>query len=122
MIGPALAVPKALDRAGLTLADCDFIDLHEAFAAQVLCVIKALGSRAFARARLGRDTAVGEVDPDKLNVRGGSIALGHPFGATGARMVTTMANELALTGKQHAVLGICAAGGLGAAAVLERVG
>lgn len=122
LIGPALAVPKALDRAGLTLADCDFIDLHEAFAAQVLCVIKALGSRAFARARLGRDTAVGEVDPDKLNVRGGSIALGHPFGATGARMVTTMANELALTGKQHAVLGICAAGGLGAAAVLERVG
>jgi acetyl-CoA acyltransferase len=122
LIGPALAVPKALDRAGLSLADCDLIDLHEAFAAQVLCVIKALGSRAFARARLGRDTAVGEVDPDKLNVRGGSIALGHPFGATGARMVTTMANELALTGKQHAVLGICAAGGLGAAAVLERVG
>lgn len=122
LIGPALAMPKALDRAGLSLADCDFIDLHEAFAAQVLCVIKALGSRAFARARLGRDTAIGEVDPDKLNLRGGSIALGHPFGATGARMVTTMANELALTGKQHAVLGICAAGGLGAAAVLERVG
>jgi acetyl-CoA acyltransferase len=121
LIGPALAVPKALDRAGITLADCDFIDLHEAFAAQVLCVIKALGSRAFARARLNRDTAVGEVDPDKLNVRGGSIALGHPFGATGARMITTMANELALSGKQHAVLGICAAGGLGAAAVLERV-
>ena len=121
LIGPAIAVPKALERAGISLADCDFVDLHEAFAAQVLCVIKALGSSAFARARLGRDTAVGDVDPAKLNVRGGSIALGHPFGATGARMVTTMANELALTGKQHAVLGICAAGGLGAAAVLERV-
>ncbi len=121
LIGPALAVPRALDRAGISLADCDFVDLHEAFAAQVLCVLKAMGSASFARARLGRDVAVGEVDPARLNVRGGSIALGHPFGATGARMVTTMANELALTGKQHAVLGICAAGGLGAAAVLERV-
>lgn len=121
LIGPALAVPKALDRAGVALSDCDLVDLHEAFAAQVLCVTKALGSAAFARARLGRDTAVGDIDPAKLNVRGGSIALGHPFGATGARMVTTMANELASSNKQLAVLGICAAGGLGAAAVLERV-
>lgn len=121
LIGPALAIPKALDRAGIELADADFVDLHEAFAAQVLCVIKALGSAAFARARLGRDTAVGEIDSDRLNVRGGSIALGHPFGATGARMVTTMANELARSSKELAVLGICAAGGLGAAAVLERV-
>ncbi len=121
LIGPALAIPKALSRAGIELKDADYVDLHEAFAAQVLCVIKALGSSAFARARLGRDTAVGEVDPAKLNVRGGSIALGHPFGATGARMVTTMANELALSNKELAVLGICAAGGLGAAAVLERV-
>lgn len=121
LIGPALAIPKALQRAGIELKDADFIDLHEAFAAQCLCVIKALGSQAFARARLGRDAAVGEIDTAKLNVRGGSIALGHPFGATGARMVTTMANELALSGKELAVLGICAAGGLGAAAVLERV-
>jgi acetyl-CoA acyltransferase len=121
LIGPALAIPKALSRAGIELSDADFVDLHEAFAAQVLCVTKALGSAAFARARLGRDTAVGDVDPARLNVRGGSIALGHPFGATGARMVTTMANELALSGKELAVLGICAAGGLGAAAVLERV-
>ena len=121
LIGPALAIPKALARAGIELADADFVDLHEAFAAQVLCVIKALGSAAFARARLGRDTAVGDIDPDTLNVHGGSIALGHPFGATGARMVTTMANELALSNKGLAVLGICAAGGLGAAAVLERV-
>jgi acetyl-CoA acyltransferase len=121
LIGPALAMPKALDRAGMTLADVDLVDLHEAFAAQVLCVIKALGSRGFARTRLGRDEAVGEVDPVSVNVHGGSIALGHPFGATGARMVTTMANELALTGKRSALLGICAAGGLGAAAVLERV-
>lgn len=121
LIGPALAMPKALERAGLELADMDFIDLHEAFAAQVLSVTKMLASDAFARARLGRDAAVGEVDIDKLNVHGGSVAIGHPFGATGARMVTTMANELHLSGKDHAILGLCAAGGLGAAAVLERV-
>ncbi len=121
LMGPALAMPKALDRAGLTLADIDLVDLHEAFAAQVLTILKMLGSDAFARARLGRERAVGEIDPARLNVHGGSIALGHPFGATGARMVTTMANELATTGKRTALLGICAAGGLGAAAVLERV-
>jgi acetyl-CoA acyltransferase len=79
-----------------------------------------LGSRAFSQERLGRDDAVGEVDPERLNVHGGSVSIGHPFGATGARMVTTMANELALTGKRRALLGLCAAGGLGAAAVLER--
>jgi acetyl-CoA acyltransferase len=121
LMGPALAMPRALDRAGMKLADVDLVDMHEAFAAQVLSVLKMLGSRAFARARLGRDEAVGEVDPARLNVHGGSIALGHPFGATGARMVTTMANELHLSGKATALLGICAAGGLGAAAVLERV-
>ncbi len=121
LMGPAIAMPKALDRAGLTLADIDLVDLHEAFAAQVLTILKMLGSDAFARARLGRERAVGAIDPARLNVHGGSIALGHPFGATGARMVTTMANELATTGKRTALLGICAAGGLGAAAVLERV-
>jgi acetyl-CoA acyltransferase len=120
LMGPALAMPKALDRAGLTLADVDFVDMHEAFAAQVLSVIKMLGSRAFARARLGCDEPVGDVDPSRLNVHGGSLALGHPFGATGARMVTTMANELHRSGRKRALLGICAAGGLGAAAVLTR--
>lgn len=120
LMGPALAMPAALDRAGLTLDDMDLVDMHEAFAAQVLSVLKMLGSAAFARARLGRDRAVGEVDPERLNVYGGSIALGHPFGATGARMVTTMANELHGSAKRYALLGICAAGGLGAAAVLER--
>ncbi|MCB9681025.1 MAG: acetyl-CoA C-acyltransferase [Alphaproteobacteria bacterium] len=121
LMGPALAMPLALDRAGIALADVDLVDIHEAFAAQVLSVLKMMASPAFCKARLGRDTPVGEVDLDKLNVHGGSVSLGHPFGATGARMVTTMANELHLTGKQTAVLGICAAGGLGAAAVLERV-
>jgi acetyl-CoA acyltransferase len=105
----------------MELADVDLVDLHEAFAAQVLSVLKMMGSEAFARERLGRTKAVGTVDPSRLNVHGGSLALGHPFGATGARMVTTMANELHARGSGTAVLGICAAGGLGAAAVLEAV-
>jgi acetyl-CoA acyltransferase len=121
LMGPALAMPLALERAGLKLSEIDLVDMHEAFAAQVLSVLKMLASPAFARARLGRDEAVGEVDPARLNVHGGSLALGHPFGATGARMVTTIANELHQSGKRTALLGICAAGGLGAAAVLERV-
>jgi acetyl-CoA acyltransferase len=121
LMGPALAMPKALDRAGMSLADVDVIDMHEAFAAQVLSILKMLASRAFCRVQLGRDTAVGDIDPARLNLHGGSIALGHPFGGTGARMVTTMANELVLRDQQTALLGICAAGGLGAGAVLERV-
>lgn len=120
LIGPALAMPRALERAGYQLADIDLVDMHEAFAAQVLCVLRALDSDVFARSRLGRDKAVGQVDPQRLNVHGGSIALGHPFAATGARMTTTMANELVATGRRTALLGICAAGGLAAAAVLEN--
>jgi len=115
-------MPKALDRAGMELKDTNIVDMHEAFAAQVLSVTKALASKGFAEARLGRSKAVGEIDEDNFNIYGGSLSIGHPFGATGARMVTTMANELASTGKETALLGICAAGGLGAAAVLEAVG
>ena len=121
LMGPALAMPKALVRAGMEMSDIGLVDLHEAFAAQVLSVLKMLGSDGFARERLGRDTAVGQVDPARLNVHGGSLALGHPFAATGARMVTTMARELAASDHETALLGICAAGGIGAAAVLERV-
>ncbi len=121
LMGPALAMPKALKKAGLELGDIDVIDMHEAFAGQVLSVVRMLESDAFAEARLGRDKAVGQVDMDKLNVHGGSVALGHPFGATGARMVLTMANELANTDKKTALLGICAAGGLGAGAVMEAI-
>ncbi|WP_043646321.1 acetyl-CoA C-acyltransferase [Nocardia thailandica] len=121
LIGPAVSMPRALDKAGLSLADVDLVDIHEAFAAQTLSVLRMLESPAWAKERLGRDGAVGSVDIDRLNVHGGSISLGHPFGATGARMVTTMANELARTGKQTALLGICAAGGIGASAVLEAV-
>jgi acetyl-CoA acyltransferase len=120
LIGPALAMPLALERAGCDLADIDVVDMHEAFAAQVLSVIKMLASESFARTRLNRNGAVGEVDPDRLNIHGGSLALGHPFAATGARMITTMANELAATGRRMALLGICAAGGLAGAAVLEN--
>jgi acetyl-CoA acyltransferase len=121
LIGPALAMPKALDRAGMELKDTSIVDMHEAFAAQVLSVTKALASKGFAEVRLGKSKAVGEIDEDNFNIHGGSLSIGHPFGATGARMVTTMANELARTGKETALLGICAAGGLGAAAVLEAV-
>ncbi|MEQ1571967.1 MAG: acetyl-CoA C-acyltransferase [Myxococcota bacterium] len=121
LMGPAIAMPNALDRAGLALGQVGLVDMHEAFAAQVLAILKMLGSDAFARARLGKDRAVGEVDPERLNVHGGSVALGHPFGATGARMALTMAHELSRSGKETALLGICAAGGLGAAAVLEAV-
>lgn len=121
LIGPALAMPKALDRAGMELKDASLVDMHEAFAAQVLSVTKALQSKGFAKLRLGKSKAVGEIDEATFNVHGGSLSIGHPFGATGARMVTTMANELKLSGKETALLGICAAGGLGAAAVLEAV-
>ncbi|MBW2161407.1 MAG: acetyl-CoA C-acyltransferase, partial [Deltaproteobacteria bacterium] len=118
---PLAALRSALDRAGMELEDMSVVDMHEAFAAQVLSVTKALASRGFAEVRLGKSKAVGEIDEDKFNIHGGSLSIGHPFGATGARMVTTMANELARTGKETALLGICAAGGLGAAAVLEAV-
>jgi acetyl-CoA acyltransferase len=121
LIGPALAMPKALDRARMELKDVDLVDMHEAFAAQVLSVTKALASKGFAEGRLGKSKAVGEIDEDSFNIHGGSLSIGHPFGATGARMVTTVANELANSGRETALLGICAAGGLGAAAVLEAV-
>lgn len=121
LMGPALAMPKALERAGMSLSDVGIVDMHEAFAAQVLSVLRMLGSSAFAAERLGLASAVGEVDPAILNIHGGSVALGHPFAATGARMVTTMAEELAMGQRETALLGICAAGGLGAAAVMEAL-
>jgi acetyl-CoA acyltransferase len=118
--GPAYAAPVALDRAGLKLADMDLVDMHEAFAAQVLSNLKAFASKAFAEKELGRSEPLGEVDPAKLNVNGGSIALGHPFAATGARMILQTLRELDRRKGRHALLTVCAAGGLGAALVLER--
>jgi acetyl-CoA acyltransferase len=121
LIGPAYAIPLALERAGLQLSDMDVVEMHEAFAAQVLSTLQKLESKQFAREELGRDTAVGRLDPEKINLRGGSIALGHPFGATGARCVTTLANEMELQSAQYGLVSVCAAGGVGAAIVLERV-
>ncbi|GAO04401.1 acetyl-CoA C-acyltransferase FadI [Anaeromyxobacter sp. PSR-1] len=118
--GPAYAAPVALERAGLRLADMDLVDMHEAFAAQVLSNLQAFASKDFAERELGRAEPLGEVDPARLNVNGGSIALGHPFAATGARMILQTLRELGRRGGQHALLTVCAAGGLGAAVVLER--
>lgn len=122
LLGPAYAVPLALERAGATLDQMDLVDLHEAFAAQVLSVVQALESPEFAQKELGRDEPVGKIDREKLNVNGGSIALGHPFGATGARMVLGMAKELERRSARYACLSLCAAGGIGTAVVLERNG
>ncbi|GHA15130.1 3-ketoacyl-CoA thiolase [Arenicella chitinivorans] len=119
LMGPSFATPKALDLAGLSLADIDLIDMHEAFAAQVLSNTQAFASKQFAQERLNREQAIGEIDFDKLNITGSSISLGHPFAATGTRQLTQMLYDLQRTGKQHGLITACAAGGLGAAMVLE---
>lgn len=120
LMGPSFATPKALDRAGLTLKDIDLIDMHEAFAAQVLSNTQAFESAGFAKERLNRDTAIGEVDWDNFNVSGSSISIGHPFAATGTRQITQMLYDLKRTDKNLGLITACAAGGLGAAIVLER--
>jgi len=118
--GPVFALPVALERAGIALKDIGVIEMHEAFAAQVLSNIQWMGSKKIAEEKLGRSEPVGEIDPEKINRTGGSIALGHPFGATGARIVTTVCNELQRTGEQYGLVTVCAAGGMGVAMVLER--
>ena len=117
--GPAYAAPKALERAGLGLEQMDLVDMHEAFAAQVLSNLQAFASKKWAEEKLGRDRPLGEIDPQKLNENGGSIALGHPFAATGARMILQTLRELDRRKGAHALLTVCAAGGLGAALVLD---
>jgi acetyl-CoA acyltransferase len=119
LMGPVLAAPVALQRAGLTLDDMDLIEMHEAFAAQVLCNLIGFTSREWAR-RAGFDKPVGEVDRSKLNVMGGSISIGHPFGATGGRILMTLANELVRRGGRFGLMTVCAAGGMGHAMVIER--
>jgi acetyl-CoA acetyltransferase len=108
LIAPAYAIPIALSRAGLALADIDLFEIHEAFAAQVLSTFRVLEKNGH-----------GKIDEDRVNVMGGSIALGHPFGATGARIVTTLANEMRRRDAQFGLASVCAAGGNGAAIVLE---
>jgi acetyl-CoA acyltransferase len=119
LMGPAYAVPKALERAGISWGDLGLVEIHEAFAAQVLSNIQAWSSTIWAE-RLGLPAPVGDVDWERTNVMGGSIAIGHPFGATGARIVTTLANEMRRRDVQFGLVSICAQGGMGSALVLER--
>jgi acetyl-CoA C-acetyltransferase/acetyl-CoA acyltransferase len=119
-LGPVFAMAQALDRAGLSLADCDLFEINEAFAAQVLACLEASRSPAFARAELGRETALGEIPLDRLNVNGGAIALGHPVGSSGARLLLTLLMELRRRALKRGVAALCVGGGQGAAFVLER--
>jgi len=120
LLGPAYATPKVLDMMGLQLSDIDVFEFHEAFAGQILTVLKALNSDQFAKEKLNRDKAVGDIPMDKFNCWGGSLSLGHPFGATGTRLVTTAANRLHHEDGELALVAACAAGGQGHAIILER--
>jgi acetyl-CoA C-acetyltransferase len=122
LMAPVYAVPKMLRRAGLTLQDFDFYEIHEAFASQVLATLKAWEDDAFCRERLGLDGALGPIDRAKLNVNGSSLAAGHPFAATGGRILATAAKLLAEKGSGRALLSVCAAGGQGVVAIVERAG
>jgi acetyl-CoA acyltransferase len=119
LMGPSYASPLALDRAGVKVSDLDLIDMHEAFAAQILSNTQAFESKDWAEKHLGRSEKIGEIDWDKFNVTGGSISIGHPFAATGARQITQTLRELKRRGGNLALCTACAAGGLGAAMVLE---
>lgn len=120
LMAPAYAVPRMLDRAGITLQDFDFYEIHEAFAAQVLCTLKAWEDGKYCKERLGRDAPLGSIDLSKLNINGSSLAAGHPFAATGGRIVATLAKMLAQKGSGRGLISICAAGGQGVVAILER--
>jgi acetyl-CoA C-acetyltransferase len=120
LMAPAFTVPRMLADARLTLQDFDFYEIHEAFAAQVLCTLKAWESEKFCRERLGLPGALGSIDRSKLNVKGGSVAVGHPFAATGARIVATLGKLLATRGSGRGLISVCTAGGMGVTAILER--
>jgi acetyl-CoA C-acetyltransferase len=120
LMAPTIAVPRMLDEAGLTLQDFDFYEIHEAFAAQVLCTLRAWESADYCRHRLGRDAPLGSIDPSKINVNGSSLATGHPFAATGARLVATLAKLLEEKGSGRGLISICTAGGMGVVAIVER--
>lgn len=119
LMAPAFAVPKLLAARGLSLQDFDYYEIHEAFAAQVLCTLKAWESDQFCRERLGLPGALGTIDRAKLNVVGSSLALGHPFAATGARILATLAKLLATRGGRRGLISICTAGGMGVTAIVE---
>ncbi len=120
LMAPTYAVPKMLDKAGLKLQDFDYYEIHEAFAAQVLCTLKAWESADYCRTRLGRKEPLGSIDRSKLNIKGGSVALAHPFGATGGRILGGLAKILAQKGKGRGLISICTGGGMGVTAILER--
>jgi acetyl-CoA C-acetyltransferase len=120
LMAPAYAVPRMLDRAGMKLQDFDICEIHEAFAAQVLCTLKAWESPEFCRSKLGRNEALGAIDRARLNPKGSSVAVGHPFAATGARIIATLARQLAERGAGRGLVSICTAGGMGVTAILER--
>lgn len=120
LMAPTVAVPQMLARHGLTLQDFDLYEIHEAFAAQVLCTLRAWESEDYCRQRLGLDGALGGIDPAKINPVGSSLATGHPFAATGARIIATVAKELAERGGGRALVSICTAGGMGVVAIVER--
>ena len=120
LMAPAYAVPRMLEKAGLTLQDFDFYEIHEAFAAQVLSTLKAWEDPAFCKDRLGLEKPLGSIDRNKLNVKGSSLATGHPFAATGGRIVATLAKLLEEKGSGRGLISICAAGGQGVTAILER--
>ena len=119
-MAPAYAVPRMLARAGLTLQDFDFYEIHEAFASQVLSTLKAWEDPAFCKERLGLDQPLGSIDRSKLNVNGSSLAAGHPFAATGGRIVASTAKLLNQKGSGRALISICAAGGQGVTAIIEK--
>ncbi len=120
LMAPTYAVARLLQRNGLTLQDFDYYEIHEAFAAQVLCTLKAWESESFCREKLGLSRALGSIDRSKINVKGGSVALGHPFGATGARIIATLAKLLADKGRGRGLVSICTGGGMGVTLILER--
>jgi len=120
LMAPTVAVAEMLQRTGLSLQDFDYYEIHEAFAAQVLCTLSAWESEAYCRGRLGLDEALGSIDRDRLNVKGSSLAVGHPFAATGARIIGTLAEILHHAGSGRGLISVCTAGGMGVAAILER--
>ena len=120
LMAPVYAVPRLLARNGLTLQDFDYYEIHEAFAAQVLCTLKAWEDAEYCRTRLGLEAPLGSIDRSKLNVKGSSLAVGHPFAATGGRIVTNLSKLLATAGQGRGLISICAAGGQGATAIIER--
>ncbi|MDA8792156.1 acetyl-CoA C-acetyltransferase [Bacteriovoracaceae bacterium] len=120
LMAPAYAVPKLLKQAGITLQEFDFYEIHEAFAAQVLCTLEAWKSESFCREKLGIEAPLGEIDMAKLNVKGGSLALGHPFAATGTRILTNLAKLIHEKGQGRGLISICTAGGMGITAIIEK--